>query len=425
MRPPKSWIALCIGLVLQTVVLQTAAPFWGWVATGILVIGVFFLARREIRTKPESIRNETIDQIIERLPPSLSIGTQSPSDVLQRVLQVWEEFETMNLILDRILEGVLLISNEGEILLQNQRAATLLEIDTAFGLTTNVESLQLHKRAMKAIRKTLEGAETEVTWYRGQKPARQYLELVGLPLDNGGAILVVRDITTIRQLERVRRDFIANISHELRTPITTILMNTEALLDESIEGPFIPAIHRNAQRLSLLVNGLLDLSRIEAGEMELSLQRLKIFPIAARVCEALQTLAHNKQQSLQIDIPMETLAVFDAQAMEQVLTNLVSNAIKYAPSKSLIVIRTRLSNQDVMIEVEDNGQGIAPKHQQRLFERFYRVDKGRSREEGGTGLGLSIVRHLVDAMNGEVGLRSAEPTGSIFWVRMPRFVEST
>ncbi len=424
MRPPKSWIALCVGLVLQTVVVQTADPIWGWVATSILVIGVFFLARREIRTKPESIRNETIDQIIERLPPSLSIGTQSPSDVLQRVLQVWEEFETMNLILDRILEGVLLISNEGEILLQNQRAFTLLEIDTAFGLTTNVESLQLHKKAMKAIRKTLEGTETEVTWYRGQKPTRQYLEMVGLPLDNGGAILVVRDITTIRQLERVRRDFIANISHELRTPITTILMNTEALLDEPTEGMFIPSIHRNAERLSLLVNGLLDLSRIEAGEMELSLQRLRLLPIVERVCDTLQTLANNKKQSLQIDIPIDTFAVVDAQAMEQVLTNLVSNAIKYAPPKSLIVIRTRLINQDVMIEVEDNGQGIAPKHQQRLFERFYRVDKGRSREEGGTGLGLSIVRHLVEVMNGDVGVRSAEPKGSIFWVRIPRFVES-
>ena len=406
------WIALAIALCSQTVIVQSTPEYWLWGV--ILNVGMFWGIQRYTRVMPEHIRTQTIDHIIERLPPSLSIGTQTPSDVLQRVLQVWEEFETMTLILDRILEGVIMVSSAGDILLMNQRAVELLEV---LG-EQHVEKLMLHKRGMKLIRQTLSGVEGEVTWYQGEKPHRQYFEMVGLPLDHGGAIFVVRDITKIRHLERVRRDFIANISHELRTPITTILMNVEALMDESTDDRFVNAIHRNADRLSLLVNGLLELSRIESGDVELTLQQLELSPLVERVCGTLDSLVKKKQQQLEVDIPEGCLAVVDVQAMEQILTNLVSNAIKYAPITSVIVIRTRLQGDHLLIEVEDNGQGISLKHQKRLFERFYRVDKGRSRDEGGTGLGLAIVRHLVEAMGGEVGVRSVKPHGSIFWVRL-------
>ena len=406
------WIALAIALCSQTVIVQSTPEYWLWGV--ILNVGMFWGIQKYTRVMPEHIRTQTIDHIIERLPPSLSIGTQTPSDVLQRVLQVWEEFETMTLILDRILEGVIMVSSAGDILLMNQRAVELLEV---LG-EQHVEKLMLHKRGMKLIRQTLSGVEGEVTWYQGEKPHRQYFEMVGLPLDHGGAIFVVRDITKIRHLERVRRDFIANISHELRTPITTILMNVEALMDESTDDRFVNAIHRNADRLSLLVNGLLDLSRIESGDVELTLQQLELLPLVERVCGTLDSLVKKKQQQLEVDIPEGCLAVVDVQAMEQILTNLVSNAIKYAPITSVIVIRTLLQEEHLLIEVEDNGQGISLKHQKRLFERFYRVDKGRSRDEGGTGLGLAIVRHLVEAMGGEVGVRSVKPHGSIFWVRL-------
>ena len=408
------WIALVITLSVQTLIAQSVTGYWPWVSAGLLGVVMFWCIQQETRAMPGNIRSQTIDRIIQRLPPSLSIGTQTPSDVLQRVLQVWEEFETMTLILDRILEGVVMVSSDGDILLMNQRAVELLEVREE----QHVEKLMLHKKGMKLIRQTLSGIEGEVTWYHREKPHRQYFEMVGLPLDHGGAIFVVRDITKIRHLERVRRDFIANISHELRTPITTILMNVEALMDESIDDRFVNAIHRNADRLSLLVNGLLDLSRIESGDVELTLQQLELLPLVDRVCGALDSLVQKKQQRLEVDIPDGCLAVVDVQAIEQILTNLVSNAIKYAPTTSVIVIRTRLQGEHLVIEVEDNGQGISLKHQKRLFERFYRVDKGRSRDEGGTGLGLAIVRHLVEAMGGEVGVRSAKPHGSIFWVRL-------
>ena len=413
------WFAFAVMLCLQTVIVQSTAGYWPWLSAGLLSVIAFFSIQKYTRTLPGNIKNQTIASIVERLPPSLSIGTQTPSDVLQRVLQVWEEFETMALILDRILEGVVMVSSEGDILLMNQRAVELLEVRGE----PHVDKLMLHKKGMKLIRQTLSGIEGEVTWYQGEKPHRQYFAMVGLPLDHGGAIFVVRDITKIRHLERVRRDFIANISHELRTPITTILMNVEALMDESTDDRFVNAIHRNADRLSLLVNGLLDLSRIESGDVELTLQQLELRPLVDRVCGTLDSLIQKKQQQLDIHIPEGCLAVVDVQALEQILINLVGNAIKYAPETSVIVIRTYLEGEYLLIEVEDNGQGISLKHQKRLFERFYRVDKGRSRDEGGTGLGLAIVRHLVEAMGGEVGIRSANPHGSIFWVRLNASIE--
>ena len=412
----RNWLLFSLGLCVHTQLVGHLDWYWGWLSAILLLGAVGYGFKQNVLSGPSTIRKETIGQIIDSLPDSLSVGTQSHREVLQRVLHMWEEFETMTLILDRILEGVVLVSSSGEVLLVNQRASNLIAVQPHQDITL----LDLPNKGRKLIRTTLEGIEGEVSWFVDSKPKRQYIELVGLPIDNGGAIFVVRDITKIRNLERVRRDFIANISHELRTPITTILMNVEALMDLEGENPFVQAIHRNSDRLSLLVNGLLDLSRIEAGEMELTLQRLRLKPIVERVCGALESRARSKSQHLQIEIEDSAIAVVDAQSIEQILTNLVTNAIKYSPEEANITIRVYdlLEEERLMIEVEDDGQGVSAKHQRRLFERFYRVDKGRSRDEGGTGLGLAIVKHLVDAMGGEVGFRDADPHGSIFWVRL-------
>ncbi len=414
LAPKNLQVLMLLGFCAHTALVYRAPESVGWLSTVGCVVLLVFWSRAVQGQQSEAIRTQTIGKIIDSLPPSLSIGTQTPNDVLQRVLHVWEEFETMTLILDRVLEGVMLVSSTGQILLTNQRAEQLLDIQKI----QDVEALAIHQKGMRVIERSLKGIESETVWYRGEKPNRQYFEMVGLPLENGGAILVVRDISTIRHLERVRRDFIANISHELRTPITTILMNVEAILDEGSPDRFVQAIHRNSERLSLLVNGLLDLSRLEAGEMELTVQRLELKPIVERVCNTLDSLLEPKDQSLSVKVEENTFALVDAQAIEQVLTNLVSNAIKYAPHKAQIEVSIRQVTQRVLIEVMDNGPSISLKHQKRLFERFYRVDKGRSREEGGTGLGLAIVRHLVDAMGGEVGVRSTPPTGNVFWVRL-------
>ena len=245
------------------------------------------------------------------------------------------------------------------------------------------------------------------------------LKLRSVSLGAHGRLAILEDVSTQHKAEEHRREFVANVSHELRTPITTILMNVEVLLDLNIEEKkFVKAIHRNSKRLSLLVNGLLDLSRIESGEMELSIQKYKLEPIVQQVVAALETNISNKNQTVRVNMDPDVRAIVDAQALEQVLTNLVSNAIKYTPDGTTIQIHSRMHDQEVVLEVEDDGVGIPLKHQERLFERFYRVDKGRSRDEGGTGLGLAIVRHLIEAMGGEVAVSSAEPNGTVFTIRL-------
>ena len=413
-----SVIAILIGI--QAVVSHQIPSDRFGTYLGLSMFATYLLGRwlvpKALNTVSERIEQRLVSETIQQLPPSFIIGADSPQAVFQRVIQLWDDSATMGLVFDRILEGVILISPEGTVLMHNQRAEDLLGPPTSHLLKEWAE----HQTPKKALKRALRGQVYEGSWFVSEKPQRQYLEVVGLPLDSG-ALLVVRDITKIRQLERMRRDFVANISHELRTPITTILMNMEVLIGEQGENLFVQAIHRNTARLSLLVNGLLDLSRIESGQMELSIQPYRLKSIAHNVQSALHTRAGQKEQTIELDISDELRVHVDAQAMEQVLSNLVSNACKYSSQGSRIVIRGNLQDRDVWIEVEDNGLGIPEKHQSRLFERFYRIDKGRSRDEGGTGLGLAIVRHLVEAMNGEVGVRNATPQGAVFWVRFPVF----
>ena len=421
MTHPNSYItAIVVGILVgvHAVVSQQISPDWFATYLGLSMFGAYLLVRwlvpKVLDTVSERVEQRLVTETIQQLPPSFIIGADSPQAVFQRVIQLWDDSATMGLVFDRILEGVTLISPEGTVLMHNQRAEDLLGPPTSHLL----KEWAVHQTVKKALKRALRGQVFEGSWFVGDKPQRQYLEVVGLPLESG-ALLVVRDITKLRQLERMRRDFVANISHELRTPITTILMNMEVLTDEQGENPFVQAIHRNTKRLSLLVNGLLDLSRIEAGQMELSIQPYRLKPIALNVQSALHTRAGQKDQTIDLEIEEDLRVHVDAQAMEQVLSNLVSNACKYSLQGSQIVIRGYTQERDVLIEVEDNGLGIPEKHQSRLFERFYRIDKGRSRDEGGTGLGLAIVRHLVEAMGGEVGVRNASPQGAVFWVRFP------
>jgi len=228
-------------------------------------------------------------------------------------------------------------------------------------------------------------------------------------------------VTEIRRLERIRRDFVANVSHELRTPVSIIRLNAETLLDGALERPevarkFLEAQMRNADRLAALVSDLLEISRIEAGTYEIHPDFIRVAPIVERIVDSVQQIADEKHMTIECEVPADTTAWADAEALEHVLLNLVDNAVKYTPAEGKIAVRVRTQGDGVRIEVEDNGPGIEPRHRARIFERFYRIDKGRSREVGGTGLGLAIVKHLAEAMDGSVGVGPAQPQGSIFWV---------
>jgi two-component system phosphate regulon sensor histidine kinase PhoR len=244
-----------------------------------------------------------------------------------------------------------------------------------------------------------------------------------------GLLAVFVDVTEIRRLETLRKDFVANVSHELRTPVTAVRSAVETLRhtlerDQTSSARFVDMIDRNAQRLGSLVEDLLDLSRIESQEYKPEIEALPLRPAAEQVVSLLRAKVDEKRQHLLLEIPADGFLLrADRRALEQVLTNLVDNAVKYCPAGASITLRARLvengAEPRARVEVVDTGPGIEPRHQPRLFERFYRVDGGRSRDMGGTGLGLSIVKHLVEAMSGAVGVESSPGRGSLFWFTLP------
>jgi two-component system, OmpR family, phosphate regulon sensor histidine kinase PhoR len=238
-----------------------------------------------------------------------------------------------------------------------------------------------------------------------------------------GSVLVLHDVTLMRRLEAVRKDFVANVSHELRTPVSVIRASAENLADGAIAEPesaqrFLDAVLRNTERLSRIISDLLDLSRIESGNYPLTLEPLDLAVISGRVIAELTPEAEQRHTSITVEIDALPLVHGDLGAVEQILVNYVDNALKYAPDGGDIHVGGHERDGRVRITVRDNGPGIPPGHRPRLFERFYRVDPGRSRAVGGTGLGLAIVKHLAHSMGGVVGMEPAEPSGSVFWVEL-------
>jgi signal transduction histidine kinase len=236
------------------------------------------------------------------------------------------------------------------------------------------------------------------------------------PLPTSGAVVTVLDLTMLRRLETIRRDFVANVSHELKTPLTVVSGYAETLLDEGIppvqRRRFVETIRDNATRMQRIVDELLDLSRIESGGWRPQVGTVDVQAVVADVFTALQPAASAKALELTASIaPDATTVNADHTAFRQVVTNLVENAVRYTREGS-VALQTRRGEGGVWVDVRDTGVGIAPEHLPRIFERFYRVDAGRSREQGGTGLGLAIVRHLMEAHGGRVEAASVLGRGT-------------
>jgi len=239
-----------------------------------------------------------------------------------------------------------------------------------------------------------------------------------------GRVLLLEDVTTVRRLETVRRDFVANVSHELRTPVAVIRANAETLMagakdDPAIAGKLIDGLHRNAERLARILADLLDLSRLDAGVYRLELADVSIKPVIEQSLSAVEPQVAQRNVTVAVDIPGELAVRADPKALDHILVNLIDNGVKYGRPDGKVWVEARRDGDAVRIDVRDDGPGIADKHRARVFERFYRADPSRSREAGGTGLGLSIVKHLVESMDGEVGVEPNLPQGSIFWLRLP------
>jgi two-component system phosphate regulon sensor histidine kinase PhoR len=305
----------------------------------------------------------------------------------------------------------------GMLLLQPDSKGKLL-----IELVRHAELHELMKRARSG--RTTALGEIDLA---GIKPRRLLIHATGLGRDGGGLIVVFVDVTDLRRLESLRRDFVANVSHELRTPVTAVRSAAETLRDSALKDPdpraairFVDIIERNAERLQALIEDLLELSRLESKEFTLKKERIDLPTVASLVLGLFRERAERKGIRLAAEIPADLPALeSDQRALEQVLANLVDNAVKYCQAGARVTLRAERAGVGLRLLVEDTGPGIDPSHLPRIFERFYRVDAGRSRDVGGTGLGLSIVKHLGEAMGGEVRVESTVAVGSRFSVTLP------
>jgi two-component system phosphate regulon sensor histidine kinase PhoR len=347
-------------------------------------------------------------------------------DLRDAVGDLAEERDRLETILEQMHDAVLVVDAEGRVSLTNDAANHLLMMDdddVGRPLLEAVRAPVLSDIVAQVAQ--VEGGRNVTAEFDMDRPKhRQVMAHAASIRNDGGVVIVMHDITEVRRLERVRRDFVANVSHELRTPISVIRANAETLLDGALEdseraGGFVEGIHRSSERLSLLIADLLDLSRIEAGHYATDIKSVTVRDAVDAVVDGLVSEARRSVEVVnEVDDGASVLA--DTTGLSQILQNLLDNAIKYAPEDGHVWVRAMPSNDVVRIEVQDDGPGIEPHHRRRVFERFYRIDPGRSRQLGGTGLGLSIVKHLAEGMGGSVGVEAAPERGSLFWVELPR-----
>ena len=331
-------------------------------------------------------------------------------------------------LLDSMLEGLLVLDTRGRISLANRAFSALFGLSIDIRGRTILEAVRLHELA-ELIRPL--GTESEVlaTELKLSRPVERWLQINAAVVrgpegQRQGVIIVFHDVTRVRQLEDVRRDFVANVSHELRTPLSLIQGYVETLLDGAKNDPevalrFLQTIERNTARLRRLIEDLLTISELESGRVKLDLQPVALAAVVRKVFEDFKDRAAGVQVQLVNAVPDFTLRA-DPGRVEQVLTNLVDNAIKYGHDGGTVRVgAVALPEGMVEVCVRDEGPGIAPEDLTRLFERFYRVDRARSREQGGTGLGLSIVKHLVQCHGGKVRAESQIGEGAAFYFTFP------
>ncbi|HKQ39415.1 MAG TPA: ATP-binding protein [Verrucomicrobiae bacterium] len=332
-------------------------------------------------------------------------------------------------LFDSMVEGVLLLDETDRVELVNASFKKLFGITSDVRGQTILEALRLPELADLVKRlpevRSVHGYQMELP-----RIEDRWVQLNAAAIMDGqgahqGAILVFHDLTRLKQLENTRQEFVANVSHELRTPLSLIKGFVETLLDGAKNDPelatrFLKTIEKHTNRLTFLIEDLLTISRLESGQIVMNLQRVNIYDEVERVREDLQSRAREKQVTIENRVPAALAAQADVDRLQQVLFNLVENAIKYGRAGGgVTIVGKSTGDKKVQISVQDEGPGIPPEAKERVFERFYRVDRARSRESGGTGLGLAIVKHIVQAHGGEVWVKSDLGVGSTFFFTLP------
>jgi len=443
--------------------------FWGVLLALLVAGGMGFLIAR-MTTKPlREITDLAKDIAGGNFSRKLKIHSKDElGELAQAFNQMTEELKTklqtatedrneMRAILSSVIEGVIAIDKDERVILFNSALEKMFNLNKGkvmgkffWEIIRNNELNNLLKEAMNKGKLQTK----ELTLFL---PEERIFQAHALPIkgeprsssftnslseeergkeDISGVVAVLHDITEIKRLERVRIEFVANVSHELRTPLTSIRGFVETLKDGAINDPknsrkFLNIIETHTEKLNNLINDLLELSKIESRELKMNFQPINLRELTEEVVANLKGVIERKELEVVVDIPFDFPQVeVDSEKIKQVLGNLLDNAIKFTPplragagftpQNGRICIRAVDKGKDIQIEVSDTGIGIPREHLPRLFERFYRVDKARSRELGGTGLGLSIVKHIIQAHGGKIGVESEFGKGSKFFFTLPK-----
>lgn len=350
-----------------------------------------------------------------------------------RIRTITEQRNEQQAILTSMVEGVFAIDRDETVIHMNEAAGRLFGVDPRFAQNKPLQAVVRNTRLLAFVTQSLESrdlqeTDIELDW-EGQV---RYLQTRGTVLRNThkesiGAVFVLYDVTRLRKLETMRRDFVANVSHELKTPITSIKGFVETLLDGALESPedarrFLGIVSKQAERLNAIIEDLLSLSRIEqdSDTGAIVTQECHLREVLENAIGDCAPKATQKGIRIDLDCAKELIANVNPPLLEEAVVNLVDNAIKYSDPEKRILISAAQSSGAMTIQVRDEGKGIDQQYLPRLFERFYRVDKARSRQMGGTGLGLAIVKHIVQAHGGSVEVASTPGVGSIFSINLPK-----
>lgn len=390
----------------------------------VMEAGAQRFARGKLKMKvPESNIRE-----LGSLAKSLNLMAE---EIYERIRTITQQKNEQMAILSSMTEGVIALNPDGEILSCNRAAAEMFGLHPKSIKGRPLHEVIRHTELIDFLSQVLRSKKSQECDISIFEPEERLLSVIGsrMPAKKGaigGAVLVLTDLTQINRLEGVRRQFVANVSHELKTPITSIQGYVETLQDGAINDGenaqrFLEIISKHASRLGQIVDDLLELSRIEEiqGEEKQYLETLDLNQLIEGTINQFAHMAEEGSISLKMDLEEHVMLLLNGKLFSHALGNLLDNAIKYSESETTILVRTHTQKKKLFLEIQDSGQGIEDQHLSRIFERFYRVDKGRSREVGGTGLGLSIVKHIARIHHAEVEVDSIQGEGSTFRLIFP------
>ncbi|AGA57462.1 PAS domain S-box [Thermobacillus composti KWC4] len=437
----RLWFGLITGLLLLLAV--AAAASWR-IARGMTKpLEAVTRAAQRIRNMDYKARVEVDPRgEIGELGRAVNAMAESLQRQMVRIRQKESQLES---VLDNMTSGIVMINRAGVILLLNRMAEELLGMPAHELLGRQYTEARQQYELVRLIGDALERREhlrDELTFYY---PEERQIEINLVPIegrdDSGGLLLVLQDVTAIRRLERMRSEFVANVSHELKTPIAAVKGFAETLLggaggDPETQRAFLQIIHDESDRLNRLVNDILELSKIESRRAPLLFSPVELGPFIGKTVELLAKEAERKNIRIETEVGDELYVEADEDRLRQIVVNVLSNAINYTPEGGRVRIQVepvasgdgQIAEEDdydaIRIRISDNGIGIPKKDLPRIFERFYRVDKARSRSSGGTGLGLSIVKHLVELHRGSIAVESTVGVGTTFTIELPVLQES-